>query len=97
MARTIRTKCYLKEANTHNNSDYDKQIYKKNLTWHPPPAPLQIEDKLTEFEKALKKLHESINKKHKHRQLSNLNPLQLSALHQLCQNKNIIINQPTKI
>jgi hypothetical protein len=54
MARTIRTKCYLKETNLHSNSDYDKQIYKKNLTWHPPPAPLQIEDKITEFEKALK-------------------------------------------
>jgi hypothetical protein len=59
MARNIRTKIYLKEANMLNNSDYDKQIYKKNLTWHPPPAPIQIEDKITEFEKALKKLQES--------------------------------------
>jgi len=96
MARTIRTKCYLKETNTHSNSDYDKQIYKKNLTWHPPPAPLQIEDKITEFEKALKKLHESMDKKRKHRQLSNLNPLQLSALQQLRQNKNIIIKPTDK-
>ncbi len=41
MARTIRTKNYLKEANLHNNSDYEKQIYKKNLTWHPLPVSLK--------------------------------------------------------
>jgi hypothetical protein len=96
MARSIRTKIYLKEANMLNNSDYNKQIYKKNLTWHPPPAPIQIEDKITEFEKALKKLQESNYKRHKHCQISNLNPLQLSALRQLRQNKNVTIKPTDK-
>jgi len=54
MARSIRTRYYLKELNIDNSADYEKQIYLKNKGWHPPPAPLHIEDKLTMFEKTLK-------------------------------------------
>jgi hypothetical protein len=56
MAKNIRTKTYLKENNLLNNSEYLKQIYKKNLSWNPPPASSIIEEKITEFEKALKAL-----------------------------------------
>ena len=54
MARSIRTRYYLKELNIDNSADYEKQIYLKDKGWHPPPAPLHIEDKLTMFEKTLK-------------------------------------------
>jgi len=83
MAKNIRTKIYLKENNLLNNSEYLKQIYKKNLSWHPPPAPSIIEEKITEFEKALKALLQKARKKYELRRLSNLNPLKRSALQQL--------------
>jgi hypothetical protein len=53
MARSIRTHHYLTTNNIDNNSEYEKQIYKKNLNWNPPLAPLTIEDKMTEFKKAI--------------------------------------------
>jgi hypothetical protein len=80
MARNIRTKTYLKENNLLNNSEYNKQIYKKNLSWNPPPASSLIEEKITEFEKTLKTLLQKVRKKHEICCLSNFNPLQRSAL-----------------
>jgi len=96
MARNIRTKTYLKENNLLNNSEYNKQIYKKNLSWNPPPASSLIEEKITEFEKTLKTLLQKVRIKHEIRCLSNLNPLQRSALQQLRRNKNIIIKPSDK-
>jgi hypothetical protein len=40
LARFIRTNFYLKEHNLDGNSDYKRQIYIKDTSWHPPPAPL---------------------------------------------------------
>jgi hypothetical protein len=39
MARSIRTKHYLKENGLNDNKDYEKQIYITHLNWQPPPAP----------------------------------------------------------
>jgi len=96
MARNIRTKTYLKENNLLNNSEYLKQIYKKNLSWNPPPASSIIEEKITEFEKALKTLLQKVRKRHEMRRLSNLNHIQWSALQQLRHNKDIIIKPSDK-
>jgi hypothetical protein len=49
--------------NKEDDSDYIKQIYIKNETWNPEPAPLYIEDKITDFKKLLK---------HQQNNLSNL-------------------------
>ncbi|MFN9982586.1 MAG: hypothetical protein ACK53Y_21845, partial [bacterium] len=74
MAKSIRTKHYLVETGTDNNSTYIKQIYKKNPTWNPPPASLLIKDKITEFEKALKHRQKNISIKNKYKKMTNLNP-----------------------
>jgi len=60
MAKTIRTRCFLQANGTTENSSYEKQIYIKNAAWNPPPAPLHIEDKITEFDKSLKFLHSQL-------------------------------------
>jgi uncharacterized protein (DUF486 family) len=73
---------------------YVKQIYVKNSNWHPPPAPIAIENKTTEFKKALKKRHSCLTTKCKRTNLSNLWPIQAQALRLLKRNKNIII-KPT--
>jgi hypothetical protein len=96
MARSIRINHYLASNDIVNNTTYEKQIYKKNLAWHPPPAPLLIEDKITEFEKALKHLQRKYKEKSKNIKLSNLNSLQLKALQLLHQNQNIIIKPTDK-
>jgi hypothetical protein len=54
MARSIRTLFYLKQQDSRHNENYNKQIYIKQKNWHPPPAPLNVEDKITLFEKLLK-------------------------------------------
>jgi len=96
LARSIRTKYYLAEHNLLNESDYNKQIYKKNQTWQPPPAPLYIEDKITEFEKALKSFQQKIINKNRHQRHSNLTPLQSEALKKLRNNRNITIKPTDK-
>jgi len=53
MAYNIRTHYYLKECSANNDTEYIKQIYVKNRNWNPPPAPINIENKITEFERAL--------------------------------------------
>jgi hypothetical protein len=96
MARSIRTNYYLTSNNINNNTTYEKQIYKKNLTWHPPPAPLIVEDKITEFEKALKCLQKKYAENTKNIKLSNLTSPQLNILQQLRQNPNIVIKPTDK-
>jgi hypothetical protein len=72
------------------------KIYKKNQTWQPPPAPLSIEDKITEFEKALKSCQQKIINKNRHQRHSNLTPLQSEALKKLRNNRNITIKPTDK-
>jgi hypothetical protein len=96
LARSIRTKYYLAKNTTGNSLEYEKQIYKKNLNWNPPPAPLIIEDKITEFEKAIKSFQNKLSDKYNSLKSPNLNPLQQKILLQLCQNHNIIIKPTDK-
>jgi hypothetical protein len=96
MARSIRTRYYLKELNIDNSADYEKQIYLKNKSWHPPPAPLHIEDKLTMFEKSLKERQQQLITRNTKRTMTNLNPLQKTILKQLQENNNIIIKPTDK-
>jgi hypothetical protein len=76
LARSIRTWHFLLQHVTLNNTIYEKQIYKKNLTWNPPPAPTLIEDKLVELEKALRNSQQKLESKNASRQLTNITPLQ---------------------
>jgi len=79
MAYTIRALYKLKELNMDNNYSYEKQIYINHKLWSPPPAPLLIEDKITDFEKDIKSKLATLNKKIQKRNLSNLTPLQANA------------------
>ncbi len=96
MARTIRTRHFLLENNLNLNSTYETQIYVKNTAWHPPPAPIAIEDKLTAFEKALKQKHQALEFKNRYRNLSNLTPIQARVLQQLKNNSRIVIKPSDK-
>jgi hypothetical protein len=96
MARTIRISYYLKENNLGHKSQYEKQIYIKNISWHPPPAPIHIEDRISSFEKLLKERHNTLVNKHKQRNLLNLTPLQKKVMDHLKQNHNIIIKPTDK-
>jgi hypothetical protein len=56
MAYAIRTRYSLKSAITaKEESTYIPQIYQKKKNWNPLPAPIEIENQLTIFEKSLKK------------------------------------------
>lgn len=96
LARSIRTKYYLAKNTTGNSLEYEKQIYKKNLNWNPPPAPLIIEDKITEFEKAIKSFQKKLSDKYNSLKSPNLNPFQQKILLQLRKNHNIIIKPTDK-
>jgi len=87
---------YLKQSGANKSNDYAKQIYIQNKQWHPPLAPLEIEEKMTEFDKILKKkLQELINKLNG-TNLTNLTPQQRAALKHLRTNHEIIIKPTDK-
>jgi hypothetical protein len=50
MAYSIRTKFYLQSNSIASDSEYIKQLYKKNTAWNPPPAPNLTEERITVFE-----------------------------------------------
>jgi len=54
MVRSICIKYFLNQHGLDSSEEYNKQIYICNTSWHPPPAPLHIENHITNFEKALK-------------------------------------------
>jgi hypothetical protein len=96
MANSIRTKYFLDANNTSTNADYIKQIYKRNTTWHPPPAPNLIEEKITLFEKSIKSKQQKLIEKNNKLNNSNLTPIQLRALRSLQNNKKLIIKPTDK-
>jgi hypothetical protein len=96
LARSIRIQYYLMETGTTNDSTYEKQIYVKNTNWHPPPAPWAIEEKITDFEKALRQKHQSLVEKHQKINITNLTPIQAKAMRLLKNNKDIIIKPTDK-
>jgi hypothetical protein len=96
MAYSIRTLYHLKELGINKDSHYEKQIYINNRQWNPPPAPLLLEDKLTDFEKEAKAKQERLLTKLQKRNLSNLSPIQANALRQLRDNTNLLIKPTDK-
>jgi hypothetical protein len=96
MANSICTKYFLDANNTSAGSDYIKQLYKRNTTWHPPPAPNFIEEKITLFEKSIKFKQQKLIEKNNKINNSNLTPIQLKALHSLQNNKKLIIKPTDK-
>jgi hypothetical protein len=54
MAYSIHTKYQLQQLGHTKDSHFIKQIYLRNKTWNPEPAPTNIEDKITNFNKTLK-------------------------------------------
>jgi hypothetical protein len=96
MAYNIRTMYHLKECGATNDEDYIKQIYIKNKTWNPPPAPIQIEDKLTEFEESLHFEHQSQVAKTSKINLNNLTLPQQQTLALLKGNTNFTIKPTDK-
>ena len=96
MAYSIRTRLFLDSIGHPANQEYEKQIYIKNSNWNPPPASLFLENKITEFEKELKKSQATQSKKFNRINLSNLNPIQATALKHLRRNNNFIIKATDK-
>jgi len=96
LAYSIRTKEALKKSNTDQNSTYIKQIYLKKALWNQPSASIDIEDKITEFEKALKKAHNKLILHYNKSTLRNLTKTQLQILTELKSNNNIIIKPTDK-
>jgi hypothetical protein len=96
MAYAIRTEFHLKELGCPTDQKYEKQIYVKDKIWNPPPAPLLIETKLTEFEKKRNSKHAERLPKYKMINASNLTPIQANALKLLKSNKDFIIKPSDK-
>jgi hypothetical protein len=96
MAYSIRTTHYLNATGAPINDRYEKQIFIKNKNWNPPPAPMLIEDKLTQFEKALKDKQSKLMSKYKRRNLSNLTSPQCQTLQVLKNNKHLVIKPTDK-
>jgi hypothetical protein len=96
MAYSIRTKHFLMEHGTSNETNYIKQIYIRNSSWNPPPAPTKVEDGITNFEKLIKASQNRLTLKNRIVNLSNLTTLQSRALKLLRQNKQIIIKPTDK-
>jgi hypothetical protein len=96
LAYTIRTKIHLKQLQSENNSEYIKQLYVKNRNWNPPPAPIDIENKLEEFDKALNKKHNELLANYQNTNLTNLTLSQNKTLKLLRQKKDIVIKPTDK-
>jgi hypothetical protein len=96
LAYSIRTREYLKKSTTLQDSTYIKQIYLKNKHWHPPAASMTIEDKITEFEKELKKAHSALSMKYSKVSLRNLSQPQLKILNELRNNDNVVTRATDK-
>lgn len=89
LAYRIRTKYYLQE-HPSTNHDYIPQIYVKLKGWDPPPAPLHVENAITEFEKQLK-ITTTQNTQNLKQNSSNLTPLQQETLAKLKKSTDFII------
>jgi hypothetical protein len=92
LAYKIRTKQYLLQNESKSSDIYIPQIYVKLKGWNPPPAPLDIENCITDFERNLQDAIKS-NKKLKHN-YNNLTPPQQQTLN-LLKNNNEFIIMPT--
>jgi hypothetical protein len=89
LAYSIRTKQYLLDNPHRPNQTYIPQIYIKLKDWHPPPASLNTENRITLFEKNVRQAVESNN--HKQHPYTNLTSVQREVLKQLKQSKDLVI------
>jgi hypothetical protein len=89
LAYKIRTKQHLLQNKDNTSETYIPQIYVKLKGWNPPPALLDIENRITDFEKNLQNAIKS-NKNSKYNS-TNLTPSQHHTLQQLKTNKELII------
>jgi hypothetical protein len=89
MAYRIRTKQYLIKNNTQPRTEYIPQLYVKLKNWHPPPAFLTIENKLTDFEKQIRQAVDS--NYNKTQPYTNLTPLQKTTLRDLKHSTEFVI------
>jgi len=96
MAYVIRTKFHLQKINTTTDTEYIKQIYIKNKNWNPDPAPLQIEDNITNLEKTLKENHNNLSQRLQNRNLRNLTYTKSNTLRELKQDKHLTIKPTDK-
>jgi hypothetical protein len=96
MAYSICNAYYLKQPNIANDAGYIKQIYVKNQQWSPPPAPIHVEDKITEFKKALRAAQTARIRKTSKINLRNLTLPQLQTMQALKMNKSFIIKPTDK-
>jgi len=71
------------------NQTYIPQIYIKLKDWHPPPASLNTENRITLFEKNVRQAVELNN--HKQHPYTNLTSVQREVLKQLKQSKDLVI------
>jgi hypothetical protein len=76
--------------------EYIKQIYAKNKHWDPEPAPSKVEDGITEFDKALHNVQETLNLKQQKINLRNLTYLQSKMLRILKESKHLTIKPTDK-
>jgi len=96
MAYAIRTKNNLQALNKTNDSDCVKQIYIKKKNWNPEPAPLHIEDKITDLEKLLKNQQKTLCNTTQGRNLRNLTYPQSVTLCLLKLDDNLTIKNTDK-
>jgi hypothetical protein len=96
MAYAIRTQYNLQTIDKPNNSDYIKQIYIKNKSWNPEPAPLDIEDKITHFEKQLENQQKTLVSTTQSRNFRNLTYPQSVTLRRLKLDGNLTIKNTDK-
>jgi len=94
LAYRIRTKHFLDTNVRHNNSEYIPQLYIKIKGWNPPPAPLIIENQITNFEKIIKTAIQT--NADKRRKFFNLTSSQLHTLTFLKKSKDFIIQPSDK-
>ncbi len=96
MAYSIRTHFNLKTLGLNTESTFIKQIYARNKNWNPEPAPNNIEEKITQFEKLLKTKQNQFVTKHANTNLRNLTMQQSLTLRQLKQHNSFTIKPTDK-
>jgi len=89
LAYKIRTKHYLESTDRNEINEYIPQLYKKIKGWNPPPATLQTEHQISNFENNIRKA--TLNNTLKHQKFFNLTESQRKTLKELKKSTDIII------
>jgi len=89
LAYKIRTKHYLESTDRNEINEYIPQLYKKIKGWNPPPATLQTEHQLNNFQNNIRKAIQ--NNTLKYQKFFNLTESQHITLKELKNSTDIII------